>query len=238
MASRASTTRGRSVSRSGDGKPPPARDVTPRSLPRGRHAAAREVVLASQRGRLLEAMAACVAEQGYAATTVAQVIARAGVSRKTFYEQFPDKRACFLAAWELGTDILLEQVLAAGAEADGWRARLRAGTDAYLEVLAAEPDFARSFMIEVLSVGEEALAHRAETNERFAAALAETHAQALAEGAQLGPVPPWAFRAAAGAAWELTVEHLRTRGVEGLAELAPQIEQIHLAILGGDYASA
>lgn len=210
----------------------------PRSLPRGRHAAAREVVLASQRGRLLEAMAACVAEHGYAATTVAQVIARAGVSRKTFYEHFADKRACFLAAWELGTEILLEQVLAAGAEADGWRARLRAGTDAFLEVLAAEPAFARSFMIEVLSVGEEALARRAEINERFAAILADVHAQAVAEGAILAPVPSWAFRAAAGGAWELTVEHLRTRGVEGLAELAPRIEQVHLAVLGGSYADS
>ena len=129
-------------------------------------------------------------------------------------------------------------MLAAGEEADGWRARLRAGVDAFLEVLAAEPAFARSFMIEVLSVGGEALARRAEINERFAAALAEAHADALAEGAALGAVPPWAFRAAAGAAWELTVEHLRTRGVEGLAELAPQIEQVHLALLRGDYAVA
>jgi hypothetical protein len=48
-------------------------------------------------------------------------------------------------------------------------------------------------------------------------------------------VPRWAFRAAAGAAWELTVEHLRTRGVAGLTDLAPQIEQVQLAILRGDY---
>ena len=207
----------------------------PRQLPRGRHAAAREVVLASQRGRLLEAMAQCVAEQGYAATTVAQVIARAGVSRKTFYEHFADKRACFLGAWEVGNEILLAAVLAAGEEADGWRARLRAGADAFLEVLAAEPEFARSFLIEVLSVGEEALARRAAILERFADALADTHAQALAEGEQLGPVPRWALRAAAGAAWELTVEHLRTRGVEGLTQLAPQIERVQLAVLRGDY---
>ena len=212
--------------------------AVPRALPRGRHAAAREVVLASQRGRLLEAMAQCVAERGYAATTVAQVVARAGVSRKTFYEHFADKRACFLAAWEVGTEILLEQVLAAGADAGGWRARLRAGVGAYLDVLAAEPEFARSFLIEVLSVGEEALARRAEINERFAEILGEIHAQAVAEGAGLGPVPPWALRASAGAAWELTVEHLRTRGVDGLAELAPRIEQVHLAVLGGDYTDS
>jgi AcrR family transcriptional regulator len=223
------------VASSDDRGRPPARDVAPRSLPRGRHAAARDVVLASQRGRLLEAMAQCVAEQGYAATTVAQVIARAGVSRKTFYEHFPDKRACFLAAWEVGNDILLQQVLAASEETDGWRTRLRAGVDAFLEVLAAEPAFARTFMIEVLSVGDEALAHRAQIVERFADVLAEAHRDALAEDAALGPVPRWALRAAAGAAWELTVEHLRTRGVDGLTELAPQIEQVQLAILRGDY---
>ena len=210
----------------------------PRSLPRGRHAAAREVVLASQRGRLLEAMAGCVAERGYAATTVAQVIARAGVSRKTFYEHFPDKQTCFLAAWEAGTEILLGQLAAVAAETHDWRTRLRAGTEAFLEVLAAEPEFARSFMIEVLSVGAQALERRAAIHERFAALLAETHAQAVAEGEPLRPVPPWAFRAAAGAAWELTVEHLRTRGVEGLVELAPRIEQVHLALLRGSYADS
>lgn len=210
----------------------------PRSLPRGRHAAAREVVLASQRGRLLEAMAACVAERGYAATTVAQVVARAGVSRKTFYEHFADKRACFLAAWETGTEILFGQLAEVAQETVNWRARLRAGTEAFLEVLAAEPEFARSFMIEVLSVGEEALARRAEIHERFAGVLAETYAAAQEQGAGLGPVPHWVFRAAAGAAWELIVEHLRTRGVNGLPALAPRIERIHVALLSGDYADA
>jgi AcrR family transcriptional regulator len=210
----------------------------PRSLPRGRHAAAREIVLASQRGRLLEAMAACVAEHGYAATTVAQVVARAGVSRKTFYEHFADKRACFLAAWEAGTEILFSQLAEVAQETEDWRARLRAGTVAFLEVLAAEPEFARSFMIEVLSVGEEALARRAQIHERFAVVLGETYAAAQEQGAGLGPVPPWVFRAAAGAAWELIVEHLRTRGVEDLVELAPHIERIHLALLSGDYAEA
>ncbi len=210
----------------------------PRSLPRGRHAAAREVVLASQRGRLLEAMAACVAERGYAETTVAQVVAHAGVSRKTFYEHFADKRACFLAAWELGTDVLFDQLAAVARETADWRERLRAGTRAFLEVLAAEPEFARSFMIEVLSVGEEALARRAQIHERFAGLLADTYAAAQEQGAGLQPVPPWVFRAGAGAAWELVVEALRADGVAGLPALAPQIEQLHLALLHGTYADS
>src|SRR5207249_11332900 len=56
----------------------------PRVLPRGPHGLAREVVQASQRARMLDAMAEAVAEKGYGAVSVADVIARAGVSRKTF----------------------------------------------------------------------------------------------------------------------------------------------------------
>jgi AcrR family transcriptional regulator len=210
----------------------------PRSLPRGRHAAAREVVLASQRGRLLEAIAACIAEQGYAATTVAHVIARAGVSRKTFYEHFTDKDACFLAAWEAGFGLVLTQVAEAVAVEPTWQRQLRAGTEVFLEVLAAEPDFARTFLVEVLSAGEGALTRRAETHQQFAALIGAGYRAARAERPELGPLPDFVPQAAAGAVWELTFEHVRTHGVENLMTLAPQIEQIHEAFVFGRYAEA
>src|SRR3954462_5974198 len=99
----------------------------------------------SQRGRMLDAMAAAVAEKGYAATTVADVIKRAGVSRKTFYEQFRDKEDCFLAAYDMGVDLLLGALREAGGEEEDLVERARRRTRAYLETLAAEPDFARTF---------------------------------------------------------------------------------------------
>lgn len=207
----------------------------PRSLPRGRHAAARDVVLASQRGRLLEAMAAAVAEQGYAATTVADVIARAGVSRKTFYEHFADKHACFLAAWESGFEFMLGLVVQAVEQADGWEEQLRAGARVYLEVLAAQPAFARSFLIEVLGAGDDALDRRAALHRRFADVIAAGYRAARAEDPSLGPLPDFIPQAAAGAVWELTAEHVRTRGVDGIMELAPQIEQIHRSLAFGRY---
>lgn len=207
----------------------------PRSLPRGRHAVAREVVVASQRWRLLEAIAACVAEHGYAATTVTQVIARAGVSRKTFYEQFTDKRACFLAAWEVGFELLLGQVAAAVADARGWEAKLREGARAYLEALAAEPTFARSFLIEVLGAGDDALARRAEMIDRFAALIAEGYEEARAGDPTLGPLPSFLPRVAAGAIAEMTTEHVRRHGVDRIIELAPRIEQVHRALAFGRY---
>ena len=67
-----------------------------RPLPRRPRGLTRDEVLASQRGRMIAAMAETVAAKGYAATTVADVVARAGVSRKTFYEHFADREECFL----------------------------------------------------------------------------------------------------------------------------------------------
>src|SRR5919197_4804648 len=108
-------------------------------LPAGRHSLTRDVVLASQRGRLLEAMAQAVAQHGYGATTVAHVVALAGVSRKTFYEHFRDKEDCFLALYDTGIAYLLGRIAeTVGDEMPGAdsRARLAAGLRAFLAVLA------------------------------------------------------------------------------------------------------
>lgn len=212
-----------------------ADQYTVHPLPRGRHAAARTLVVASQRGRLIEAMAGCVADTGYAATTVAAVIARAGVSRKTFYEHFRDKQDCFLAAWEAGTDLLIEQVSEAASQPGTWRQRLRAGTAAYLQVLADEPEFARTFLIEVLGAGDAALDRRAQIHGRFAELLKQIHRVAMHEDPALSPLPDYAFKAATAAVWELVADHIRTRGVQGLTGLVDQIVQVHCAFFTGDF---
>ncbi|HET8672858.1 MAG TPA: helix-turn-helix domain-containing protein, partial [Thermoleophilaceae bacterium] len=85
-------------------------------LPRGRHRLTREEVFASQRGRMLDAMARAVAEKGYASTTVRDVIGRARVSRETFYEQFANKEKCFLAALDTAADALLDAMTEALGE--------------------------------------------------------------------------------------------------------------------------
>lgn len=69
-------------------------------LPRGPHALTRAQVTASQRERLIVAMIQLAGENGYAATTVAKVLACAGVSRKAFYQHFANKQECFLAAYD------------------------------------------------------------------------------------------------------------------------------------------
>src|SRR3954454_10306657 len=60
----------------------------------------REEAERNQRERLFAAMVATVAEKGYEATTVADLVKLSGVSRSAFYRHFEDKQACFLAAIE------------------------------------------------------------------------------------------------------------------------------------------
>ena len=142
-------------------------------LPRGRHRLTREEVLASQRGRMLEAMAHAVLEKGYVRATVADVLSRARVSRETFYEHFDDKEDCFLAAYELAVEALYERVAGAVATRSVRPlTRLRRSLGAYLDVLAEEGALARVFLVDVYAAGPRALTRRREVMDRFVEMIA------------------------------------------------------------------
>jgi AcrR family transcriptional regulator len=140
--------------------------TTPARLPRGRHGLPREAVVSAQRERMLRAMAETMAEKGYVATTVADVLRAAGVSRETFYEQFTSKEDCFANAYEAAAAMLLEAATGArgrGEPIEQFSRTLRV----YLDALAAEPEFARLFLVEVYAAGPDALARRAAVQRVF-----------------------------------------------------------------------
>ena len=203
-------------------------------LPRGRHAAPRPVVREAQRARMLDAMVQAVAERGYARVVVADVIERAGVSRKTFYEQFSNKEDCFLATYDAGVDALLDAIdEALTALAPDWLAGARRAVEVYLERMAARPAFARAFLIEALGAGTAALERRDVVQRRFAAQLESIHRRARADIPAIPDVPPHTFRAAVGAVNELVTAHVLERGANTLPELTDAILDVHLALLVG-----
>jgi AcrR family transcriptional regulator len=123
-------------------------------IPGGRHGLAPEAVAESQRERLLAGMAAAVRERGYAETSIADVISRAGVSRKTFYQQFDGKDECFAVAYGEEMDRLLELTLSAfEAEGPPWARRLRGALTALCAALAGNPAVARLCLVEGLDAG-------------------------------------------------------------------------------------
>jgi AcrR family transcriptional regulator len=204
-------------------------------LPSGRHRLERSEVAASQRGRLIVAIAAAVADKGYAATTVADVVERATVSRRTFYEQFESKEDCFIAAFDLGVEYVLGRLAAAAASENGelgWRERMRSDLRTYLKVLAEEPAFAFSLHVECLSAGPAALAHRSKIFALFTERTRRLYELARAEDSSKPELPIELFRMHSGGVDELIRECLRERGPEALPKLADPIWRASLAMFG------
>ncbi|HEX5762867.1 MAG TPA: TetR/AcrR family transcriptional regulator [Solirubrobacterales bacterium] len=140
-------------------------------LPPGRHGLPRTYVAENQRERLLNGVVEAVAEHGYRATTIARISEAAKISRRTFYEHFEDKDACFLAAHEMVDAHVRSSMLEApGAEAP-WPERVRARLAALLDVLARDPAVARFYMVEPLAAGGEIAARHRESMQLIAQAL-------------------------------------------------------------------
>ena len=175
----------------------------------------------AQRARLLEAVTRVVADRGYAAATVTDVVRAAGVSRSTFYELFEGKEACFLEAYRHGVAVLLEHVREAVHESagDGWRAQLRAGVRAYLRTLAAEPLFARTYVLELVTAGPTALDAHQEAMRQFADRYRASFEQARAERPELREPHPEALIVLCAGTEHLIAERLRAGRAAELAEL-------------------
>jgi AcrR family transcriptional regulator len=204
-------------------------------LPSGRHRLTREAVQESQRGRILIAMVQVVAEKGYGATTVADIVERASVSRSTFYEQFQDKEACFVAAFDFGVEFVLAEMRRAWesmAEGGDWRAHVRSDLTTFLETLAAEPAFARAIHIEAVAAGPPALERRAEIFALFTDRTRRIHELACSQEPSLPELPAEVFKLHTGGMDELIREQLRTRGAEALPELIEPLIAATLALLG------
>jgi AcrR family transcriptional regulator len=125
-------------------------------LPGGHHGLSPEEVASSQRERILEALREAIAEHGYSGASVADVIKRAGVSRKTFYAQFTDKEDCFLTIYDAQVARLHAVTRDAFDAQDEWVPALRAALTALLHALAYDPAAARLCFVDVLAAGPHA----------------------------------------------------------------------------------
>lgn len=203
-------------------------------LPSGRHGLPREHVLRSQRVRLVRAAIAVAGSEGYTGTTVTRVIAHAGVSRKTFYEQFADREHCFLVAYGHLAARGLDGMRRAAAVDGPWPERLRHALDWALRALAHHPCEARVAFAEVLAAGPRGLAERDR-------ALGELRALLL-PGLDAAPagvhVPETMALATAGALFELIGRQIRDGGGERLPALLPDLLFCALAPFLGPAAAA
>jgi AcrR family transcriptional regulator len=185
----------------------------------------------SHRRRLLEAMAESIDEHGYAATTIAGVVARARVSKRTFYEHFADKEDAFLATYSAASDEMLAVIAEATAGDGPWQERIEAGVRAYLTSLAERPRLTTTFLAEIQAAGPRALALRREVMTRFARGLQAIVADVAASDPTARPLPDALAIAAVGGINELLLHALEQGRAEDLTALTDDATAFLRAVL-------
>jgi AcrR family transcriptional regulator len=171
----------------------------------------------SQRRRIVDAMVTCSAEKTYTGTTIADIVARAGVSRTTFYKFFADKRACFDAALDSCIEQVGEVAGAAVSGSDSPPQAVHKASVAVLDRLAAKPAIAQVLVTEAVSVDPTVLA-------RYRALLMPPLEAMLGPGR--GAISPGL---AIGRAQLLILNQLAGDGARRLSDLEPEIVYLALA---------
>jgi len=172
----------------------------------------------TRRQLILEAMVRVVGHQGYKATSVADVIAEADVSRTTFYKHFEDKHECFLAAYDMVTERVLDEVVASCDGEQAWLERVRIGLTTIVEMFALDPQLARTAIVEVAAAGADARQRHWNAITKFTEFLED--GEELAGGREL---PDNIALMAAGAVSGLIFDELLTGRAERLPQLLPDL---------------
>jgi AcrR family transcriptional regulator len=188
-------------------------------LPRGPHALTREQVIRSQRGRLIVAMADLVGHDGYAATTVANVLAYAGVSRKAFYQHFANKQECFLEAYDAiateGRREISRAYAAAANPAEGAQLAIAK----LFERAIANPGGVRVALVEAGVVGQAGIERRERLMSEYEGLLRDM----LGLPAGSSTVPNPVLRGIVGGLNGVLNAHVRSGRLEQLVELVPDL---------------
>ena len=203
-------------------------------LPRGSHSLTPAEAREAQRRRLIRAAISVFSERGYAAATIADIVAGARVSRVVFYDLFDSKEACFLAAETLGREAIFHSMASAmlGADQtlDQW---LRATVRNYLNICAEEPEFTRAWTIEFPNASPATLQRRNAYFSELASRLKAMHQIAQRQAPDVwANVPESFYNAAIGGAHELIFELVSQRRYQDLPALEEPIVEFVCKLLG------
>jgi AcrR family transcriptional regulator len=187
----------------------------------------REFVAVHKRRRIMDAIAELTAEQGYDATKIGDIVSRAGVARKTLYDNFEGKEEVFLAAFDATVDEALKRIEADCAEVEGgWEERVQVGLASFLRYIAENPALARMCMIEALSATQTA-------TERYEAAMqrfVELTKRTVPQDDQLPETIEETL--VGGVAW-IVYQQIRRGEAEKAEDLLPELSEFMLAPFSG-----
>jgi AcrR family transcriptional regulator len=123
----------------------------------------------AQHARLLEGLAASIREKGLAQTQVSDIVAHAHASRRTFYNHFADKEACFVELMNTLSDAFLAEVDRAIDREAPIETQIDQAIDTYLGLITGDPGLAQTFASG--ATGERIVIAQRQAFERYAALI-------------------------------------------------------------------
>jgi AcrR family transcriptional regulator len=204
-------------------------------LPSGRHDLPRDLVVKSQRERIVDATAAIVAEKGFAGLTIPEIASRANVSHETFYEMYETKHDAFLGAQKVGLHQALRVTGDAFGSSDGeWPDAVCAGMHALLDYVRSEPEHAHLTLVDTFGASPRAIEIRAAALAAFTAYLRPGFEQSSLDD----DAPPIAAEAVAGGVWQIMHHYIENKRLHELCDAAPQLVYLTLnPFVGSDRAA-
>jgi AcrR family transcriptional regulator len=191
--------------------------------PAPRPVLSREFVAEHKRKRIMTATAELTAERGYEATKISDIVKRAGVARKTLYENFSGKEEVFLTTFDAAVAEAMRRIEESCVDlGDDWEARAEAGLAAFLDYVAAEPALARMCLVEALTAGPAAAEHYEVAVQDFVA-LAQRY---IPRGDKLPDTIDETL--IGGIAW-IVYQHVRRGEADQVAKLLPELAEFLLA---------
>lgn len=183
----------------------------------------REFVAVHKQRRMIAAIAELSAEQGYEATKIADIVSRAGVARKTLYDNFDGKEDLFLSAFDLYFVEAKAAVQAACEEAgEGWQERIEAGLAALLRFVAEQPAAARMCLVEALSATPR-------SSVSYDVALAAFVELLRASAPPREGLPPTIEESLVGGVAWILHQRIRAGETQRIAELLPELSRFLLS---------
>jgi AcrR family transcriptional regulator len=194
-------------------------------LPRGRHGLPAGAVARSQRTRLIHATASVTMTKGYASTTVADIVASAGVAKEAFYRHFRDKEQAFLEAQEHPTRQILDAVVFAYFSAGEWHERIWRALRTLVDLVAANPVMSHLRLVECYTAGPAAIRRAEEIVHSFTIFLEEGYrTRPQAEG-----LPRLFSQTISGAIFELIQHEVVAGRTEEIPARLPQLAYVAIA---------
>jgi len=179
------------------------------------------------RDRLLHGLAHCVSAKGYADTTIADIVREAGVSRRTFYEQFDGKPSALIALYESASLRGLRVLREAIDPARDWQTQVDQALSAYLSSLAQNPVLLRTLFVEILGLGATGLAARRRVHDQMADFMLDVINAGRADARLERPMA----LAVVGGIHELVLQAIEQDRAQALPDLSAAAGRLLLAVV-------